>query len=118
MPTKVETLAAAIRGTMPPEPSALPPLVDPALRLYSDSMAAALLGPLPAPATPPGVPGTLTASYPTPVVPAGPGPHLAAASHGTLPSPGDSVVCQIHIDGSGNAWVFTGAMWRKLKYDP
>jgi hypothetical protein len=119
MPTKVEALAAAVRGTMPPEPSAPPTnvVVDPALRLYADSLAAALLGTVPPVATPPGVPGALTAAYPVPVPPT-PGPHLAAASTGTLPSPADAVRCQIHVDVAGNAWVFNGTAWRQLQYAP
>lgn len=115
MPTKTQELAIAIRGTMPVEPSA-PPLnaiVDPALRLYADSLATSLLGPAPVAATPPGAPGALTVAYPTPWVPA-PGPHLAAASTGTLPSPSDAVPCQVHVDGSGDIHIFNGTAWKKL----
>ena len=113
MPNKVAELAAAIRGTMPPEPSLVPPLVDVPLRLYADSMAAALLGPLPAPATPPGVPGALTASYPAPWAPSV-GPHLVACSHGALPSPSDATLGQLHVSQDGSFHLFNGTAWKTL----
>jgi hypothetical protein len=119
MTTKQAALAAAIHGTMPlePSPAPVPALVDLPLRLYCDSMAEALLGTAPPAATPPGAPGVLTAAYPSPVAPT-PGPHVAAASNGTLPATTDAVLCQIHVDASGNAHVFNGTVWKKLKFDP
>lgn len=118
MPTKIEALAAAIRGTMPVEPTSPPPFnltADPLLRLYSDTMAAALLGPLPAPATPPGVPGAMTVAYPTPLVPPSAGPHIAACSTGaSLPSTGDAVKGQIHVKDNGDVHIFTGSVWKQM----
>jgi hypothetical protein len=113
MPTKLEELAAVLRGTMPPEPGLAAP-VDPSLRLYCDTLAAALLGALPALVTPPGVPGALTASYPTPWV-VTPGPHLVACSTGAaLPAGPDAVKGQLHVKNDGTLHIWNGTAWKHL----
>lgn len=37
---------------------------------------------------------------------------------GSQPSGPDSVACQLWMDGSGELHVYTGTVWKKLKYDP
>lgn len=114
MPTKVQELAAAIRGTMPPE--GIPPfnvLVDPLVRVYADTMAGALIGPLPAVANPPGAP--LPPVYPLPPTPPTPGPHLVACSSGpSLPATSDAVKGQIHIMVDGTFHIFSGSAWKTI----